>query len=87
VISKPGFLPAEVFIQPTLNPWYFANFLFGGMVGLVVIDPLTGSMWRLWPKDVKVSLSRAAAAVVYAADGSQEGVGLIVAPAKGNGYQ
>jgi hypothetical protein len=85
VIAKPGFQPTEVFIKPTLNPWYFANFLFGGMVGLLVIDPLSGSMWRLWPKDVKVTLSRGAAAVVYPSEGSQEGA-QIVAPAKGKGF-
>jgi len=72
VIAKPGFHTTEVFIEPTLNPWYFANFLFGGMVGMLAIDPLTGSMWRLSPEDVKVTLSRGPAAVVYTSKGNQE---------------
>lgn len=27
--------------------WYFANILFGGIIGLLIVDPATGAMWRL----------------------------------------
>jgi len=36
--------------------WYlFGNAVFGGLIGIVIIDPLTGAMWDI--KDVNVSLS------------------------------
>ena len=36
--------------------WYFfGNAVFGGLIGIVIVDPLTGAMWDI--KDVNVSLS------------------------------
>jgi hypothetical protein len=40
-VSKKG-------IHADVNGWYFGNILFGGFIGLVV-DPLTGAMWKLQP--------------------------------------
>lgn len=34
-------------INATINGWYFANLLFGGLIGLLIVDPATGAMWRL----------------------------------------
>lgn len=34
-------------IQAEIDPWYFGNFLFGGIVGLLIVDPATGAMWEL----------------------------------------
>lgn len=33
-------------ISSELDPWYFGNLIFGGVIGLV-IDPLTGAMYKL----------------------------------------
>jgi hypothetical protein len=30
-----------------LNGWYFGNLGFGGLVGFLVVDPLTGAMYKL----------------------------------------
>jgi hypothetical protein len=40
-VSKKG-------IHADVNGWYFGNIFFGGFIGLVV-DPLTGAMWKLQP--------------------------------------
>jgi len=46
--SKPGFYPTYQIIEATINPWYFGNIVFGGVVvGMLIVDPLTGAMWRL----------------------------------------
>ena len=37
----------EVKIKRGLNGWYFGNILFGGLIGMLVVDPLTGAMWNL----------------------------------------
>jgi len=34
-------------IDARVTPWYWGNFILGGLLGLVVIDPLTGSMFTL----------------------------------------
>ena len=40
-------------ITAGLNGWYFGNILFGGLIGLIIVDPLTGAMYRL-PESVSV---------------------------------
>ena len=46
-ISKPGFTSKSVSLRATLNGWYFGNLLFGGLVGLLIVDPATGAMYKL----------------------------------------
>ncbi len=46
-MSIPGYKDRIVIISHTLNGWYAGNLLFGGIIGILVIDPLTGAMWRL----------------------------------------
>ncbi len=47
-------------ITASLNGWYFGNILFGGLIGLVIVDPLTGAMYR-FPESVNVSGGKIAA--------------------------
>jgi hypothetical protein len=30
-----------------LNGWYLGHILFGGVLGILIVDPLTVAMWRL----------------------------------------
>lgn len=55
-ISKPGHTTKTVDIQPGMNPWYFANILIGGFVGMVIVDPLTGAMYKFYPSDIEAPL-------------------------------
>jgi len=34
-------------LNASINGWYFGNLLFGGIIGLLIVDPATGAMWRL----------------------------------------
>jgi hypothetical protein len=53
--TKQGYKPYEARIERGLDGWYvFGNILFGGLVGWVIVDPLTGAMWTL--DDLHVSL-------------------------------
>lgn len=56
-IDKPGYQKQEVAIKPTLNPWYLGNVLIGGLVGILVVDPITGAMFSLTPAEVEVQLA------------------------------
>jgi len=33
--------------EANINPWYFANFISWGFPGFLIVDPLTGAMWKL----------------------------------------
>jgi hypothetical protein len=64
VFELPGYAPAEVNLEPTVNGWYFGNLLLGGLLGMVIIDPLTGAMYDLSPTKIEQHLSPAQSAVL-----------------------
>jgi len=57
-VEKPGYQKGEINITATVNGWYFGNFIFGGLLGLLIIDPITGAMYTLSPKDAEVVLQQ-----------------------------
>lgn len=60
VIAKPGYADSELRLEPKLSLWYMGgNFIFGGLVGYIIVDPLTGAMWWLDPEKVDVNLTPA----------------------------
>ncbi len=54
--SKPGYAEQHAVIKANLSGWYWGNILFGGLIGLLVVDPITGKMWKL-PPEVSANLS------------------------------
>ncbi len=30
-----------------LDGWYIGNILFGGLIGMLIVDPATAAMWKL----------------------------------------
>jgi hypothetical protein len=56
VLAKNGYETKEIALTSTLNGWYIGNIFFGGLLGLAIVDPLTGAMWTLTPSDVNVVL-------------------------------
>lgn len=57
--SKPGYAEQHAVLRATLSGWYFGNILFLelGPIGFLIIDPLTGKMWKL-PTEVSANLSQ-----------------------------
>ena len=47
VVEKAGYQPREYEIRHNINGWYWGNFALDGMLGFLVVDPLTGGMWEL----------------------------------------
>ncbi|WP_285260151.1 hypothetical protein [Halopseudomonas bauzanensis] len=45
--SKEGYEGQTNTISPSVDGWYVANILFGGVIGLLIIDPATGAMYKL----------------------------------------
>lgn len=57
-ISMPGYTEQTIPVTSSLNGWYFGNLFFGGPLGLLVIDPASGAMWRIDQTAVNVSLNQ-----------------------------
>lgn len=55
-LSKPGYEEQTTEIKAGIDGWYFGNLLFGGVIGFLIIDPLTGNMWKL-PAETTITLS------------------------------
>lgn len=54
--SKEGFASKDFTLRSTVDGWYFGNILFGGIIGMLIVDPLIGAMYNL-PNDVEVDLA------------------------------
>jgi uncharacterized protein YceK len=50
-----GFKTYETNLTKKFNAWYIGNLAFGGVIGLI-IDPLTGAMYNLTPKEINAQL-------------------------------
>ena len=55
--QKPGYEPVTRTLDSDVSLWYFGNIIFGGFIGMLIIDPLTGAMWEL-PKHMDVQLRK-----------------------------
>jgi hypothetical protein len=45
--SMRGYESLTAPVVRSIDGWYIANVLFGGVLGLLVVDPATGAMWKL----------------------------------------
>ena len=45
--TKDGFQEKTTSLDTSLNGWYFGNLVFGGLLGMLIIDPATGAMFSL----------------------------------------
>jgi len=46
-VSAAGMGPKTRHLRADLDPWFFGNILFGGLIGILIVDPLTGAMYEL----------------------------------------
>lgn len=55
-LEKDGYPARTAKIKRGFDGWYLGgNIVFGGLIGWLVVDPLTGAMWKL--EDLHVDLS------------------------------
>jgi hypothetical protein len=55
VMKKEGFADREVTITGSVSGWYIGNILFGGLIGMLAVDPNTGGMY-VFPETVTGTL-------------------------------
>jgi len=46
-LSMNGYETKKINVECKLNGWYFGNIVFGGFIGLLIVDPATGAMFKL----------------------------------------
>ena len=56
IVKMEGYKEATVRILKNFNIIYLGNIICGGLVGLI-IDPITGAMWKLEPDEINVTLA------------------------------
>ncbi|MCC8018833.1 MAG: hypothetical protein LIO85_03555 [Rikenellaceae bacterium] len=44
---KPGYKDYEYVLESKLEGWFFGNLVLGGIIGMLIVDPLTGSMYKV----------------------------------------
>ena len=59
VFEKDGFTSSEAMLKSEVSGWYFGNLVFGGLIGMLAVDPATGAMFNIVPTKVQHSLTAA----------------------------
>ena len=58
--SSPGCDDKVVPVTFKIDGWYFGNILFGGLIGMLIVDPATGAMWKIETDYLKETLEKSA---------------------------
>lgn len=58
VFKREGYETNEAVLNCKVNPWYYGNILIGGLVGMVIVDPLTGAMFKPETEQLNVHLHK-----------------------------
>lgn len=61
--TKDGYDSKTVPVNFKLDGWYFGNILIGGLVGMLIVDPATGSMYKLETEFLNETLSKSYASI------------------------
>ncbi len=67
--EMPGHAPTEVRLESAVSGWYFGNIVFGGLIGMLIVDLLTGAMYNLTPEKIEQPLSAPQAQLIRSGKG------------------
>lgn len=54
--SAPGYVTKTIPLQCKVDGWYWGNLLLGGVIGMLIIDPATGAMYKLSQENISTTL-------------------------------
>lgn len=60
--EKEGYDESIYTLTSSLDGWYWGNILLGGFLGMIIVDPLTGAMWKL-DSNVAIQLTQSTASI------------------------
>ena len=52
VMTYNGIEKRTINLECSVNGWYFGNLIVGGLIGMLIVDPATGAMYKLDRKEV-----------------------------------
>ena len=56
--TKEGYSSAQQQLSSSVSGWYWGNILFGGLIGMLIVDPATGAMYEIDNSSVNLSMAR-----------------------------
>lgn len=58
-VQAPGYIDQVYPLNARLNGWYFGNILLGGLIGMLIVDPASGAMYKMDdPTNVNINLQQ-----------------------------
>lgn len=54
-LTMDGYQTKIIPVQARINGWYFANLVIGGALGMLIVDPATGAMYRFSDTQAMIS--------------------------------
>jgi len=57
-LEKEGYVTKVIPIEFRLNGWYFGNLLLGGVIGMLIVDPATGAMYKMETEFINETLQQ-----------------------------
>lgn len=55
--QKSGYAPQTVPVICSLDGWYIGNILLGGIIGMLIVDPASGAMYKFDNTEINASLT------------------------------
>ncbi len=62
-ISMQGYAEQIVPVNFKVDGWYWGNLFIGGILGMLIIDPATGAMYKLDTPPINVTLNKSTASI------------------------
>lgn len=56
-LSSPGYDEKVIPVTFAIDGWYFGNIFLGGILGMLIIDPATGAMWKMETNAINETLA------------------------------
>lgn len=60
MIKLEGYKTYQATLTKKFNGWFVGNILVGGLIGIIV-DPITGAMYNLTPKEINAEMAKGTA--------------------------
>ncbi len=56
-LSSPGYEEKIIPVTFGIDGWYFGNIFLGGIIGMLIVDPATGAMWKMETSAINETLA------------------------------
>jgi hypothetical protein len=71
-LELTGYQTTQIELRSEMSGWYWGNILLGGLIGMLAVDPVTGSMWNIAPNKIEQTLTSSQTALI------RDGKGFVV---------